>query len=390
MLTPVADPSALSPLLPASAVLPGVVGASPGPAFADLMPPIVQPEPVSAAPAVEAALVAPAALPGPLPGVVPSAPLGALPVAAALRAPLAEAAAYQPTAQDPLPPARAESAPALPDPQPRLAARPRPGRLPEPEDALPEDAPATPIAARDAAAPETPVDRRRPEPRPELPAVLSFVLAPPPPAPVPTAAVPVEAAASDAPSAVTAAAPGMSAPLPGLMLPTPPQTAPESFVLPAPPPRVDLAAPDWPVRVADTVISALVEGRQDISVDVAPERLGPLRLRVAITDRGTEITIAAAHPDTAQMLRAAQPDLQRCLAEAGLSLNAAGAQTGDQSFGQSAQDAANQFAGGQHSSPHPGPRPDPAWPGPADPAPRPQPTPRATPGLRAGALNLIA
>lgn len=161
-----------------------------------------------------------------------------------------------------------------------------------------------------------------------------------------------------------------------LVAPLPVAAAPVDAPPPAP---VTITAQDWPAQIADRVAAAMADsttGRQnrEISIDIAPEHLGPLRLRVSVTDKGTEISVAAAHPEVAHLLKEAQPDLQRALAEAG-----------QPAFQHTGSGSGSSFGAQQH----PGWRSTRSGPGSPDPIPDPIPSPpRADPP--AAGLNLIA
>ncbi|MDP2084662.1 MAG: flagellar hook-length control protein FliK [Gemmobacter sp.] len=181
-------------------------------------------------------------------------------------------------------------------------------RTPAPRMADAAEPPA-PATARDG---EVPDRDDKPPTAPEAP-VFGFLPAPilpadpPQPPPQPAEAVAAAGAAQ------------------GVVAPPPSSPGPES----APPP-LDITQPDWPAQLAarlrgDTGPVDAMSGT-DITLEVSPETLGPLRLRITVEGDGARISILAGSDDAARLLQASRPELERSLADAGFSLAGDGAQ----------------------------------------------------------------
>ena len=150
----------------------------------------------------------------------------------------------------------------------------------------------------------------------------------------------------------------------------PPVSAP---ALPVP---VDGAAPDWGTQLAARLDgpAGAAAPPTELSLDLAPDHLGPLRLNIRMAEDDTRIAIAAATPEAARLLQDTAADLQRSLADAGFMLAGERAPQGDASAGRQPQ-----------PWPTPGPVPRTTDPAPPRGAAFPHSSPR-----RAGGLNLLA
>lgn len=131
-------------------------------------------------------------------------------------------------------------------------------------------------------------------------------------------AQPVEAqAAAEALDAVAGLAPAVA-----------PPATPGVGTLPQPP--LDTAAPDWAAQLASRLGApeAVAAQPTELTLDLAPDHLGPLRLNIRMAEDGAQIAIATATPEAARLLQDSAADLRRSLAEAGFILAGAGAAQG--------------------------------------------------------------
>jgi len=79
----------------------------------------------------------------------------------------------------------------------------------------------------------------------------------------------------------------------------------------------------WSAALAEQVAAAAVAATRETSVRVEPEGLGPIEVRVRIEAERVDVRFAIEHPVTVNMVRAALPDLERLLAQSGMSLGQA-------------------------------------------------------------------
>ena len=114
--------------------------------------------------------------------------------------------------------------------------------------------------------------------------------------------------------------------------PRPPVTTQVSTPLPAPVTRtegtlpVDAPAPATaaPPAVPEQIVSAVVplhgrgDGRHEVTIELRPEDLGPIRVEVSVEQQTVHLTLHAAEPATGRLLSAALADLRTALADAGL------------------------------------------------------------------------
>lgn len=192
------------------------------------------------------------------------------------------------------------------------------------------------------------------EAAPSLPLTPGALAQPAPPAPGPDAAEDAAGAVEDdLPPELTELPPGILALLAGQAVPfAPPQpveaqaaaealdavaglataaappAAPGAVTLPQPP--LDTAAPDWAAQLAARLGApeALAAQPTELTLDLAPDHLGPLRLNIRMAEDGAQIAIATATPEAARLLQDNAADLRRSLAEAGFTLAGAGAAQG--------------------------------------------------------------
>ena len=95
------------------------------------------------------------------------------------------------------------------------------------------------------------------------------------------------------------------------------------------PPVVDLRTPDWPIELARHLgneLGAPAPGQdQEMTLDLSPETLGPLRLHVTLGEDGARVTLLASTPEAARLIQENRQHLDQALAEAGFSLAGDGA-----------------------------------------------------------------
>ena len=120
--------------------------------------------------------------------------------------------------------------------------------------------------------------------------------------------------------------------------------APSSMTAAAMPRTFDQAA--WGAALAQQVTAAAVAATRETTVRIKPDGLGPIEVRVRIESQHVDVRFAIEHPVTVNMVREALPDLQRMLAQSGLSLgDAQVAQQNAGSRGQASNDASASQAG---------------------------------------------
>lgn len=94
---------------------------------------------------------------------------------------------------------------------------------------------------------------------------------------------------------------------------------------PAPPPvPVPLQSPDWNREFAARVGWMVERGEQFASIQLTPEELGPVEVRLAIREGEASIWFGAAQADTRAAIEQALPKLREMLAASGLALADAG------------------------------------------------------------------
>jgi flagellar hook-length control protein FliK len=86
------------------------------------------------------------------------------------------------------------------------------------------------------------------------------------------------------------------------------------------------SAPEAADQVAQRIARAASGGSSQIRIDLVPESLGRVEVRIEIRDGATTATLVAERRETLELLRADAPKLERALTEAGVKLSADGVQ----------------------------------------------------------------
>jgi flagellar hook-length control protein FliK len=205
----------------------------------------------------------------------------------------------------------------------------------------------------------------------------------PAPAPGPARVTPVPA-----PEAAERAEPPAPVPVSGQMPATP--AAPAAPAVPSAPAYAP--PPGTPAGTAHQIAPAVfalhqrgTEGTHRITVEVAPESLGPVRLEVTLREGEVQVVLTGSSDAGRDALRAALPDLRRAVEEAGIT--AGSLEVSAERFTGQDRPGPERFAGAfqhhqqQHAGGRTGPEPDPAAPA--------EPTVPAARGRTApGALDL--
>ena len=86
---------------------------------------------------------------------------------------------------------------------------------------------------------------------------------------------------------------------------------------PAPPP---LAPPAVPEQIVSAVVPlhGRGDGRHEVTLELRPEDLGPIRVEVTVEQQTVHLTLHAAEPATGRLLSSALAELRTALADAGL------------------------------------------------------------------------
>jgi flagellar hook-length control protein FliK len=107
----------------------------------------------------------------------------------------------------------------------------------------------------------------------------------------------------------------------------------------------------WSAALAQQVTASAVAATRETTVRIKPDGLGPIEVRVRVESQHVDVRFAIEHPVTVNMVREALPDLQRMLAQSGLSLgDAQVAQQNAGSRGQPARDDASASQPGEDES----------------------------------------
>ncbi len=88
--------------------------------------------------------------------------------------------------------------------------------------------------------------------------------------------------------------------------------------------RSAVGSPRWANELGSRLVMMSVRGQQEGSLSLTPEHLGPLEVRISVSQDTTNIWFGAQHADTRAALTDALPRLREMLAASGLSLGHAG------------------------------------------------------------------
>jgi flagellar hook-length control protein FliK len=88
--------------------------------------------------------------------------------------------------------------------------------------------------------------------------------------------------------------------------------------------RAAVGSPRWANELGSRLVMMSVRGQQEGSLSLTPEHLGPLEVRISISQDTTNIWFGAQHADTRAALTEAIPRLREMLAASGLALGEAG------------------------------------------------------------------
>ncbi|MDM4770806.1 flagellar hook-length control protein FliK [Solimonas sp. SE-A11] len=208
--------------------------------------------------------------------------------------------------------------------------------------------------AVDAAPPATDAAEPLPEGQSDAPAATAglvdwlLAMVPPPavpaqPAPgaadtvidLPAVAVAAEpdtapiAATAEIPEALLQAQPDAPLPAPSfsLMVPLPAQFAASAIVAPAAPlsstpalPPLSLDDPDWSASLGERVSWATESGLSEATIDLQPDELGPIRIRIETQGSLADVSFQAANAATRELLAQSLPQLRGLLNGQGMDM----------------------------------------------------------------------
>lgn len=107
----------------------------------------------------------------------------------------------------------------------------------------------------------------------------------------------------------------------------------------------------WSAALAQQVTASAIAAARETTVRIQPDGLGPIEVRVRVQSEHVDVRFAIEHPVTVNMVREALPDLQRMLAQSGLSLG--DAQIAQQNAGSRGQAARGDGSTSQASEDEP-------------------------------------
>lgn len=88
--------------------------------------------------------------------------------------------------------------------------------------------------------------------------------------------------------------------------------------------RSAVGSPRWAEELGSRLVLMTTRGSQEGSLTLSPEHLGPLEVRISMSQNTAQVWFGAQHADTRAALAEALPRLREMFAEAGLSLGHAG------------------------------------------------------------------
>ncbi|WGV14919.1 flagellar hook-length control protein FliK [Fuscovulum ytuae] len=97
---------------------------------------------------------------------------------------------------------------------------------------------------------------------------------------------------------------------------------------------IHLARPGWEVALADRIAAELSGDGQEIELDLAPETLGHLKIKLEVVDGLAQVRIVTETTEAARLFQQAEHRLSESLSRAGLSLGGQDAQSRDAQNGQ--------------------------------------------------------
>lgn len=109
-----------------------------------------------------------------------------------------------------------------------------------------------------------------------------------------------------------------------------------------------LRSPEWPAAFGNTVRLLVGEQAQVARIRLNPEDLGPVDVRIKVSDNRAEIAFAVSSPEARAAIQQALPQLRETLAGSGLQL-------GDATFGQAGADSGSGYGtpAGNETGPDP-------------------------------------
>jgi flagellar hook-length control protein FliK len=90
------------------------------------------------------------------------------------------------------------------------------------------------------------------------------------------------------------------------------------------PVRSPVGTPRWADEVGSRLVLMSLRGQQEGSLTLSPDHLGPLEVRISVSQDSTNVWFGAQHADTRAALTEALPRLRELLAATGISLGHAG------------------------------------------------------------------
>jgi flagellar hook-length control protein FliK len=90
-----------------------------------------------------------------------------------------------------------------------------------------------------------------------------------------------------------------------------------TFAAPAP---IAVDRPGWEGAIADRIAAELSGDGQQIDLEIAPEHLGRLKIRLDMTDGQAQVRFVTETPEAARLIQANEHRLSDALSRAGLSL----------------------------------------------------------------------
>ena len=97
---------------------------------------------------------------------------------------------------------------------------------------------------------------------------------------------------------------------------------------------IHIARPGWEAALADRIAAELSGDGQEIELDLAPETLGQLKIKLEVVDGLAQVRIVTETTEAARLFQQAEHRLSESLSRAGLSLGGQDAQSRDAQSGQ--------------------------------------------------------